>query len=113
VLGERRQANKPCSEAAALCRVVPLLDDVAVPESLRIRGLKALSHLSSIQGATDERWRAVITANFGVGSLGGQILAGSAGCFEGKVADVVIKNGRRCPKGRGPGCARAAEPGSG
>ena len=71
-------------------RVIPLLDDVAVPESLDPWPKGALDP-SIFKGAIEERWKALITAELR-GLWWGKLLGWLGGLFsEGQVADFVIK----------------------
>jgi hypothetical protein len=87
---EALKLNGVQSKGRQYVRVIPLLDDVAVPESLDPWPKGALDP-SLFKGAIEERWKALITAELR-GLWWGKFLGWLGGLFsEGQVADFVIK----------------------
>jgi hypothetical protein len=87
---EALKLNGVQSNGQQYVRVIPLLDDVAVPESLDPWPKGALDP-SIFKGAIEERWKALITAELR-GLWWGKLLGWLGGLFsEGQVADFVIK----------------------
>ncbi len=87
---EALKLNGVQSKGQQYVRVIPLLDDVAVPESLDPWPKGALDP-SIFKGAVEERWKALITAELR-GLWWGKFLGWLGGLFsEGQVADFVIK----------------------